>query len=277
MNRIPHTVIRASAGSGKTYQLAHRYIQLLARHEKADRIVALTFSRKAAGEIFEKIMEQLCCAASDENVAADMAKKFERRDLRSDCFRDMLVRVIEKLHRLQIGTIDSFTVRVVQAFPLELGMSLDLSMMDGDGATAAMVRDSVLGRILAGREVSEQDKARFVESFKLATFGREEKSPGRMLDDFIQESHQDYRVLPSAEAWGIKAVIWPDGFPWKVLDEGGAKVALHAARSALETLGGSSSVLKAWKKAAKRALKRAKPSDADNFKLRFLSHKYIIQ
>ena len=48
VNMAQHLVISASAGSGKTYQLAHRYIGLLLRGEAPDRIVALTFSRKAA-------------------------------------------------------------------------------------------------------------------------------------------------------------------------------------------------------------------------------------
>ena len=44
-----HVMIRASAGSGKTYALTDRFVQLLARGSAPDRIVALTFTRKAAG------------------------------------------------------------------------------------------------------------------------------------------------------------------------------------------------------------------------------------
>ena len=53
-----HLAILASAGSGKTTQLAHRYIRLLADKERQitpGRICAMTFTRKAAGEIFDKI------------------------------------------------------------------------------------------------------------------------------------------------------------------------------------------------------------------------------
>jgi ATP-dependent helicase/nuclease subunit A len=46
---LPHEAISASAGSGKTFQLAHRYLRLLAHGVPPDRIVALTFSRKAGG------------------------------------------------------------------------------------------------------------------------------------------------------------------------------------------------------------------------------------
>ncbi|PIU56826.1 MAG: hypothetical protein COS88_02410, partial [Chloroflexi bacterium CG07_land_8_20_14_0_80_51_10] len=64
MGAIGHQVIAASAGSGKTFQLAHRYIRLMANDVKPDRIIALTFSRKAAGEIFDAIVKHLCEAAS---------------------------------------------------------------------------------------------------------------------------------------------------------------------------------------------------------------------
>ena len=60
---VGHLSIPASAGSGKTFRLAHRYIQLLALGESPERIAAMTFSRKAAGEIFDTIVKQLCKAA----------------------------------------------------------------------------------------------------------------------------------------------------------------------------------------------------------------------
>ena len=43
-------LILASAGSGKTYQLGNRVIGLVAGNVPPERIVALTFTRKAAGE-----------------------------------------------------------------------------------------------------------------------------------------------------------------------------------------------------------------------------------
>mgnify|MGYP003336645413 CR=1 FL=1 len=55
MSALQHTIIRASAGTGKTYQLAHRFLALLllqraARSIAPERIVATTFTRKGAGE-----------------------------------------------------------------------------------------------------------------------------------------------------------------------------------------------------------------------------------
>ena len=56
---IGHTVIRASAGSGKTWRLGNRYIALLAKNVPPENIVAAIFSRKVAGEILERILTRL--------------------------------------------------------------------------------------------------------------------------------------------------------------------------------------------------------------------------
>ena len=60
-----HVMILASAGSGKTYALTNRFVQLLAGGAGPERIVALTFTRKAAGEFFDEILHKLASAASD--------------------------------------------------------------------------------------------------------------------------------------------------------------------------------------------------------------------
>ena len=58
--RLPrHTAILASAGSGKTFQLSHRFIRLLSDGVMPQSIAAYTFSRKAAGEIFDSILGRL--------------------------------------------------------------------------------------------------------------------------------------------------------------------------------------------------------------------------
>ena len=79
-----HAAILASAGSGKTTRLTHRYIQLLAGKDLAaapGRICALTFTRKAAGQIFDRIVECLCKGAADRRAAAELASSIGRPDL----------------------------------------------------------------------------------------------------------------------------------------------------------------------------------------------------
>lgn len=64
------TVIRASAGTGKTFQLSNRFIGLAAR-QAPDNILATTFTRKAAGEILDRVLVRLAEAARSRRSSSN--------------------------------------------------------------------------------------------------------------------------------------------------------------------------------------------------------------
>ncbi|WP_075090231.1 UvrD-helicase domain-containing protein [Verrucomicrobium spinosum] len=59
MTELKNELIRASAGTGKTHSLVQRYLWLLEHGAEPERIAAMTFTRKAAGEFFERILQEL--------------------------------------------------------------------------------------------------------------------------------------------------------------------------------------------------------------------------
>ena len=59
--------VRASAGSGKTFRLANRYISLLNTDNPVN-IIAITFTNKAANEMKERIIKFLSSLGDDKNV-----------------------------------------------------------------------------------------------------------------------------------------------------------------------------------------------------------------
>src|SRR5689334_24855581 len=101
---FPNVVIRASAGTGKTYQLALRFIKLLAAGQRPDEILATTFTRKAAGEILDRVLGWLATASRDETERAKLAAAIGDDSLTQHRCRELLIATLRRLHTLRVGT-----------------------------------------------------------------------------------------------------------------------------------------------------------------------------
>ncbi|MFN2425019.1 MAG: UvrD-helicase domain-containing protein, partial [Candidatus Binatia bacterium] len=99
-------IVQAPAGSGKTGLLVLRFLALLARVERPESVLAITFTRKAAGEMRRRIVEALIDArARTEPPERD----FERETYelaRAALARDASLgwHVLESPSRLQVFT-----------------------------------------------------------------------------------------------------------------------------------------------------------------------------
>ena len=67
-------IVKASAGSGKTYQLSRRFIYLTARGSAPETILTITFTRKAAAEMKERILQ----LAKELKSGGPFLKEFEK-------------------------------------------------------------------------------------------------------------------------------------------------------------------------------------------------------
>ncbi|MFA5206727.1 MAG: UvrD-helicase domain-containing protein [Lentisphaeria bacterium] len=219
MEQAPrHQVIVASAGSGKTFQLTNRIIALLAAGVEPERILALTFSRAAAGEIFDTIVGRLAGAAADAAAAAKLAGWIGVPGTAPAAFRELLRNLLTRMHLSPIGTLDSFFVRVLQAFPFEAGTGGAFSIL-GDAELRAE-RQGILRGLLrpaAGDGPGRQARLEFMEAVKRATFGKAEKRLSDLLADFIERGYAAFLETPDAGRWGHAGAIWPAGCPWPVL------------------------------------------------------------
>ena len=239
-----HVMILASAGSGKTYALTNRFIHLLAAGEAPERIVALTFTRKAAGEFFDKILNRLGAAASDPTAAAPGRGSRPPRIGPGRFSLELLRRVIDSMHRLRLGTLDSFFAQIVRAFPLELGLSGSFEILQEH--EALLERRRVLhGMFVRPASGLAPAQKAFIEDFKRATFGAEEKRLGDRLDDFISRYQQTFLDAPEAALWGDPDRIWPDGNPW-LADASPLGPAILEMRSWLERSGSADKQRARW-------------------------------
>jgi ATP-dependent exoDNAse (exonuclease V) beta subunit len=116
-------LVQAPAGSGKTELLIARYLALLAIVERPEAILAMTFTRKAAAEMRERVVEALQEAAADVGDAtADPPPHvaLTRRLARAALARDHQLgwRLLEQPSRLRIITIDAMATALARQAPL---------------------------------------------------------------------------------------------------------------------------------------------------------------
>lgn len=124
-----NVVLEASAGTGKTTVLVDRYLNLLGAGVDPANILAMTFTRKAAAEMHERIVAELRGRAS--RSAADRARWLDLRD---------------RLGEIAIETIDAFCLSLLREFPLEAG--LDPGFEVADDTEVPRLIDQALDRAL---------------------------------------------------------------------------------------------------------------------------------
>jgi len=106
-------VLEASAGTGKTRVLVERYVNLLRAGVEPDHILAITFTRKAAAEMRQRIIERL--------KEASRLSQFDAarwRDLK------------ERLGDIAVSTIDAFCLSLLREFPLEADVDPGFDLAD---------------------------------------------------------------------------------------------------------------------------------------------------
>ena len=208
MNILQHRAILASAGSGKTYTLTNRFIYLLHQFEQPERIIALTFTRTAAGEFFQKIVEKLHAAATSPTHAHELSKALS---INAECerYRYLLKLLVQNMHRLNLQTLDSFFFRIVSAFALELGLSGNLHLLDEP--SMVRIRNHTRNRIVNRPSKLSHELNEFWHAFKQATYGKDARSVGSTVSRYTEQLYEHYLETPEANYWGQLNTIWPNG------------------------------------------------------------------
>ncbi len=188
-----NVVIRASAGTGKTFRLSNRFIALVADGQPQDTILASTFTRKAAGEILQRILLRLAEAALDERKTVELAGFIgdDRLD-RPRCL-GLLRDMVRQLHRLRVGTLDQFFIQIARSFSLELGLPPGWQVADEviDGRLrAAAIRETLNAE-------STEDVLRLMN---LLTKGDAARSVSEQISGQVNSMYDLYLEAPPA-AW----------------------------------------------------------------------------
>ena len=188
-----HTMIRASAGTGKTFQLSNRFLGLASSGFPPEQILATTFARKAAGEILDRIVTRLAEAICDEERLPELAKHLERPSFDPGECIALLRTLIGRLHRLQIGTLDSFFVQLAGSFSLELGLPLGWRIVDA--LDDRKLRRAAIQQVLESR--TTEDSVRLVH---LLSKGEATRSVTRQIEDVVGNLYELF-LATERDAW----------------------------------------------------------------------------
>ncbi len=185
-------MILASAGSGKTYQLGNRVIGKIALEGVSpERIVALTFTRKAAGEFADSVLTKLAKGTLDPEEAASLSQDLGHEiDIPA-----VLEEVVKALPRLKLTTMDGFFNTIVRGFQYELGITggtFELLQGERKKMAEAEIIDSVLRD-----HFSENEE--FFHAFRRATFGKPGQGVWKTLDEFLKDWYGLWKTIDHRE------------------------------------------------------------------------------
>ena len=134
-----NVALEASAGTGKTRILVNRYVNLLRAGVDPGEILALTFTRKAAAEMRERIVATLRDAAGRGEFPRERWRQL--RDRTAD---------------VTISTIDAFCLSLLREFPLEANLDPGFSMAD-ETEVPRLVSESLDRALRVCRSLASED------------------------------------------------------------------------------------------------------------------------
>lgn len=138
-------LIEASAGTGKTYQIANLYLRLLLEGESpltVDQILVVTFTRAATNELRGRIRDKVELAlqafrqslvdgkVQDAFIQALLEKYPDHAGRAEVCQR--LNAALVCMDEACIFTIHSFAVQIIQTFLFETGALAEVELTEGD-------------------------------------------------------------------------------------------------------------------------------------------------
>lgn len=128
-------IVQAPAGSGKTSLLVQRYLMLLAMVNAPEEIVAITFTRKAAHEMRDRIVRALIQAVN--NCQTQDQYEATTQKLASAALKQNNVKawnITQNPQRLRIQTIDAFCNHLVRRMPILAKFNIDPKIIQNQEA-----------------------------------------------------------------------------------------------------------------------------------------------
>ena len=150
-------ILKASAGSGKTFNLSKTYLELLLGSSDPRRyrhILAVTFTNKATAEMKNRILGDLC-----------------RRSASDPRAREILQNLLHDYGAFSVSTIDRFFQQALKAFSREIGQFADYQI---ELDRKSLIREA-MDRILDSLTEDKEDIIRWIDANVSERLGQGEK------------------------------------------------------------------------------------------------------
>ncbi len=201
--QLQHRLLKADAGTGKTYNLTVQFLKLLAAGTEPKRVLATTFTRKAAGEILQRILMRVAAASLNATEALELSSDLGRGGQREaardqEHYRKWLGELVDDLPQLSVGTLDAFFRRLVSGFRYELGLVRMQQIVALNDPLVENLREravrSTLDRLAGGEEPLSALTMRLYR-------GQAQRSVTWAVDRVFLELYEVYRESPDLRVW----------------------------------------------------------------------------
>ncbi|MDA1008148.1 MAG: UvrD-helicase domain-containing protein [Planctomycetota bacterium] len=208
---IEHLRVLASAGSGKTYLMALKVLGLVSSGVNPSSILVSTFTRKAAGELRERVMGFAAAAvvsdAERESFVESGLVGFDEA-----AARRTLSTLVDAMDRLCITTLDGWFAAVTQACPSETGQSIGSSVLEAEA-------ERLLTREAIERAIDADSSGRTVRLLNVLSSGELRSGLIGTIERQVIASLKDWRSAATSDM--DQECVRGDGIPssWRWDDE----------------------------------------------------------
>ena len=192
MEKMNRTVLKASAGTGKTYRLSLEFIANLIKGTDYRNIVVMTFTKKATAEIKERIYDFLYQIAFEKYNWQDLEKNLkeiyglEDSQINKEKLQEIYFNIIRNKDEMRIYTIDGFTNRIFKNTIAPFFGIYNFETLDEEDEE---FYGNILGEILENKE--------YFEKFLFLVEEKKEKKEIGVYIEFIKNilKLQNYFIL----------------------------------------------------------------------------------
>lgn len=167
-------MVEAGAGAGKTYLLVDRILNQIERRVcEIQEIVAITFTRKAATEMKERLQKAL----------------IDRMEKKPDS--SSLKKAVENIHRMNISTIHSFCGEIIRSRPCDCAVGMEYDLLEAEDFEAVL--SDFERRYLSQDHVDDPELAAWISD--LSVYPDLKKD----FDRVLLNEELDFRIPPKSQ------------------------------------------------------------------------------